>query len=38
MGFLQDASGGSNATGLIFMSGMAIIGSLLSLFAVKKLD
>lgn len=38
MGFLQDASGGSNATGLFFMSGVTIIGSLLSIFAVKKVD
>lgn len=26
MGFLQDAPGGSNVTGLFFMSGMAIVG------------
>ena len=35
MGFLQDLSG-TNVTGLFFMSALAIVGGLLSVFAVKE--
>jgi len=35
MGFLQDLAGGSNVTGLFLMSLLAVLGGLLSIFAIK---